>query len=365
MRSLNVVTMRADTLLGDGAFGNPAYTGTGQVGAVAGNVRLPAITAITKDSRDNLYWTDALGGVRSYNTSSGVTSNYCAVPTNASSCIRLSGSAPSTSTTYNCSRLCLGSATTGLAMDVSSRIVYVAYNDTQGVGSVLLSILPSGVALWWCGVGVNGAGNGVDSKCQQTELFAPQHLQVYGGALFYLEPSVPYVGWVSLTYTGNHSNGGALLSCSGSSRRGGGSSCPSWTGSTALTSPSAMAVDSSTGWLYLAEINSIVVCQITGGTNPTCSQSRILARTHTPRPPQRRVIRSALLPSSLSSPCPPCALQPRSASSWVTCRPTWATWMASVSSTPAHEQRPLSATPGGARSHSPLAPSPLLCRGAQ
>ena len=284
LRSLNTLSMRADSLLGDGLYGNPAYSGTGQVGALASAVRLPAITAIARDSRDRLYWTDALGGVRAYNASSGVTSNFCAT-NSTSGCTRLSGSAPSSSASYSCSQLCFGTYATGIAFDAGTNIAYVAFNDTQGVGSVLMSISPSGVAQWWCGVGVTGVGSGVSNKCQQTELFAPQHLFVYGGALFYLEPSVPYVGWISLTYTGNHNNMGALLSCSTSRRSG--SSCPGSPAADVLSAPTAMTVDSSTGWVYLAEANGIAVCQISGGTNPGCSQ------THH-RPPPRHLSDSSL-----------------------------------------------------------------------
>jgi hypothetical protein len=278
LRSLNAVTLETGYVIGDSVNGSSSYssTGTNGVGAAA---RLPPITATTMDSAGNLYWTDSIGGVRFLNTTSNQTANYCVCSSPPCSAKFYSGFWTWWDEYISCSQLAMVGASTGLVLDSSSGIMYVAINATApynptALDSQIIAVLDA-VAYQFCGSGSTIVSS---SDCGSVVYQAPQNLLLYGGALFFLEPSIWSVRWISLTYT-NGFNGGFLLGCpranlpncaaSGSGMYAAGSS----SSVTQLVAPTAMAIDAN-GYLYIADSNLIRICQITGGTNPVCGQQR-------------------------------------------------------------------------------------------
>ena len=252
-----MLTYQTGYVYGDGVGGSPVYSGTGQVGVISSTTRMPPIKALTRDGLNNLYWTDSLGAVRRLNPNTSTISNYCA-PTDANSCTRLNTTGPSVSRWVNCSQLC-SATTTGLTVDPSTGFLYLAYDDSLSAGSVILRVLPSGNATWWCGAGLTGMGNGITTVCQTFPMYAPTQLLVYNGVLMYLEAARVFIAYIALTPNAQSQNlAGILVGCYLHS-----SSCVGAGSQNVMVRPTAMTIDSS-GNLYVADSNNVFFVKIGG-----------------------------------------------------------------------------------------------------
>ena len=137
------------------------------------------------DSQGNLYWTDAVGGIRFLNTTANSTANYCVCSSPPCTSKFYGGSWVWWAEYISCSQLAMTGASTGLVLDNGSGIMYVAINATAisnptALDSQIIAVL-DGVAYQFCG---SGSSIVSDSDCSDVVYQAPQNLLLYGGHCF-------------------------------------------------------------------------------------------------------------------------------------------------------------------------------------
>ena len=146
IRSLSGSTGFADSVLGNYITGVDNYTGMGQDG-VGSNARFAPPTAMSVDNTTGLlYWGDALGAVRYYNSSSGGSNPLCLCRSNCTQEL-----SPPSILSINCSQA-MSFVLTGLVYDTANTRLIGAF-DTSATSSVLVFLSLTGIATYWCGGG--------------------------------------------------------------------------------------------------------------------------------------------------------------------------------------------------------------------
>ena len=272
LHSLDVSTLSHEWLLGNPLALSASWSGYGVDGSGA-QAQLPPITALTRDGTGTIYWTDTNATVRKL-TAQGASASVCVCASQSGvGCFALNAG-----TTSPCSVILNAGPASGIVWDPLRYVLYLALsvNASSNPGRMLMVNAAASNVEVWCGTGTMKTGT---QSCSTAQFGTLSSLAIHNDTLFAVEAATFSVRYVVLSSTSSVTATGFLLGCGGQSAPPG---CSGGTvaGSTAteLTLPTAIAIDTQGGYLYVADGASLRACLVTfsGSGVPSCSLTNMI-----------------------------------------------------------------------------------------